>query len=142
MTQQRLTNFFETLTSDVSLEDFKEVYAQNVHFRDPFHNVTNVGDVYEIFQQMFKRLDSPTFRVIEYIGKENVGYIKWRFIFKFKGENALQSFVGVSRIMIDKEDKISEHVDFWDAGEHIYGKLPLLGTIIRWIKQKIQNGLT
>jgi hypothetical protein len=33
---------------------------------------------------------------------------------------------------------ISLHQDHWDAGQHFYQKLPVIGAIIRFIKRKIQ----
>ncbi|MBD3790018.1 MAG: nuclear transport factor 2 family protein [Campylobacterales bacterium] len=142
MTQERLSEFFESLSSDTSLEMFKEIYASKVHFKDPFHDVHDVADVYNIFQQMYQRLDNPTFKMIEYLSNQDVAYVRWKFIYQFKGESTLQNFVGVSRIVYDENGKISTHIDYWDAGEHIYEKLPLLGSCIRWIKRKIQNGHT
>ena len=139
MTKEKLVKFFESLDENTNLDKFKDIYATGVHFKDPFHEVYDVTAVYQIFQQMYNRLDSPRFKIIEYIREENVAYIKWRFIFRFKGEVSVQTFVGVSRLCINKQAKISEHIDFWDAGEHIYEKLPVLGSFIRWIKKKIQK---
>jgi hypothetical protein len=31
---------------------------------------------------------------------------------------------------------IVEHRDYWDVAEELYEKLPLLGTLMRWLKRR------
>lgn len=47
------------------------------------------------------------------------------------------SFIGVSRVEFTPENKVARHVDFWDAGVNVYEKIPLLGSILRYIKSKV-----
>ena len=132
-----LKEFFETLTPNTLLKDFEKIYAKNVHFKDPFNDVVGIDAVYEVFSHMYRNLNEPKFVLNEYVQKENVLYIHWQFIFMFKNENKVHSFDGVSRLVLNEQGKIIEHIDYWDSAEHMYGKLPLIGSILRYIKRKI-----
>lgn len=137
MNKQNIKFFFETLIPDTSLADYEKIYAQNVYFKDPFNQTYGVQAVYEIFQDMYKKLDVPTFEVLECICEGDVCYVKWNFSFCFKGETKKQCFEGISRMQYDDAKKIISHVDYWDSAEHVYEKIPLLGSIISLIKKRL-----
>ena len=137
MTQQKITLFFESLNPNSTIDDFKTIYANSVTFKDPFNNVIGIERVFKIFAHMYQNLDNPRFVINEYIHKNHVAYVKWNFIFNFKNDSQENSFEGVSRLVIDENNKIVSHIDYWDASEHIYEKMPLLGTVLRFIKRKL-----
>lgn len=137
MTKDKLTHFFETLHSGTSMDSFRSIYDDKVLFKDPFNSVEDIDSVYEIFVHMFQNLDNPRFVITEYIDKENIIYVKWDFNFAFKGQKDENSFEGVSRLVVNKQGKVISHIDYWDAAEHMYEKMPLVGSLLRFIKRKI-----
>ncbi|GIT99940.1 hypothetical protein TSL6_04470 [Sulfurovum sp. TSL6] len=139
MNQEKLSHFFETLNEGVDIESFGIIYDVDVVFKDPFNKVKGIRAVYEIFEHMYQALDKPRFIIKEYIDRGNVVYVKWDFIFTFKGEKNENRFEGVSRLQINNQGKVISHVDFWDAAEHMYEKMPVIGTILRLIKRKISR---
>ena len=139
MNQEKLSHFFETLNEAVDIEDFRTIYDDAVVFKDPFNEVKGIRAVYEVFEHMYQTLDKPRFIIKEYIDKQNVAYVKWDFIFAFKGEKNENRFEGVSRLQINNQGKVISHVDFWDAAEHMYEKMPVVGLILRLIKRKISR---
>ena len=140
MTEEKISQFFETLHEATPVESFKIIYDDEVKFKDPFNEVEGVSAVHRIFAHMYENLDDPRFVIEEYIESQNVAYVKWDFIFTFKGEKKDNSFEGVSRLEMNSNGKVISHVDFWDAAEHIYEKMPLLGSLLRFVKKKIQQG--
>lgn len=134
------SHFFESLNQKKSLESFKQIYTEDVYFKDPFNETKGIDEVYKIFQEMYEKLDYPRFEVIESIRNKTVCYLRWHFIFCFKNEQDEQSFEGITRLETDSEGKIISHIDYWDAAEHIYEKLPLLGSLLRFIKRKVTTG--
>ena len=139
MTKQKISHFFETLHESTSTEAFKMIYDDAVVFQDPFNKVQGIDAVVDIFAHMYENLDHPRFVINEYIDTQNIAYVKWDFIFSFKGEETENRFEGVSRLEINAEDKVISHTDYWDAAEHIYEKLPLIGSLLRFIKRKIAS---
>jgi len=137
MNHAALKEFFETLAPNTRAKAFENIYDKNVHFKDPFNDVIGLDGVYKIFSHMYRNLNEPKFLLHEFVQKENVLYIHWQFHFMFKNETKAHSFDGLSRLVLNEEQKIIEHIDYWDAAEHMYGKLPLIGSILRYIKRKI-----
>lgn len=139
MNKETLVSFFETLHEEVSFEAFGTIYDDAVVFKDPFNEVKGVRAVYRIFQEMYQNLDDPRFIISDYIENQDqsIAYVRWDFIFHFKGDKKENRFEGVSRLEMNAEGKVISHVDFWDAAEHIYEKIPLLGSVLRFVKRKI-----
>ena len=44
----------------------------------------------------------------------------------------------MSEIRSDREGRVIEHVDHWDASEQFYAWLPVIGGLIRLIRGKIK----
>lgn len=139
MNKETITHFFETLHQGASVESFSTLYDDTIVFKDPFNEVSGIKAVYGIFEHMYNTLNHPRFIIQEYVEHQNVAYVKWDFIFAFKGEKEEINFEGVSRLEMNADGKIITHIDFWDSAEHIYEKMPLLGTVLRFVKKKIQH---
>ena len=137
MTQEKISHFFESLHQETSVEAFRDIYDDAIVFKDPFNEVEDVEAVHKIFAHMYDTLENPRFIITEYIGTEQTAYVKWDFIFAFKSEKEEQCFEGVSRLEMNSKGLVTSHTDFWDAAEHIYGHLPLVGSLLRFVKQKI-----
>ena len=137
MTQEKISHFFESLNQETSVKAFRAIYDDTAVFKDPFNEVKGVEAVHKIFAHMYDNLDNPRFVITEYIGTADTAYVKWDFIFTFKGEKKEQCFEGVSRLTLNDQDRVISHTDYWDAAEHIYEHFPLLGSVLRFAKRKI-----
>lgn len=131
--------FFEKLNPR-SLKLIGDIMDKNVYFKDPFNAVTGVDQVEKIFAHMFQTMENPKFKVMDYgFGKQGeVAYIRWRFTFMSNG--SAQGFDGMSEVEFNADGKVISHVDYWDAGEVVYEKIPLLGAAIRFVKSKLAAG--
>jgi len=137
MTQGKITRFFENLTEETTMDSFRDIYADEVKFKDPFNEVEGIEAVYKVFGHMYRNLDNPRFIIKEYIEGGQIAYVKWEFLFCFKNEKNENAFEGVSRLEIDEAGKVMRHTDYWDAAEHMYEKMPVIGWMLRTIKSKI-----
>lgn len=137
MTQEKMSHFFENLNQEISVEAFRSIYDDAVVFKDPFNEVKGVEAVHKIFAHMYDNLKKPRFVITEYIGTQDTAYVKWDFMFTFKGEKKEECFEGVSRLTLNAQGRVISHTDYWDAAENIYEHLPLLGALLRFVKRKI-----
>ncbi len=86
---------------------------------------------------MFETTIEPHFEVMESIEAGDVAYLRWRFIFRprrYRGKPWI--IEGVSRVQFNKTGKAVEHLDFWDPASQLYGRLPLIGRLMRWLKAR------
>ena len=132
-------SFFENINMHTKIEEYEKVLDKNARFKDPFHEVEGLDKIYKIFQDMYKKLDNPKFKIKEIIEQKNIAYIKWDFIFSFKNSKKIDSFEGVSRIEFNSTMKVISHIDYWDSVENLYEKIPILSSLMKLIKRKMQS---
>lgn len=134
-----LVPFYEQLQpNDVEL--FSSYYRHDACFRDPFNQVSNVDGIKRIFTHMFTQVNDPAFRITKVIIGEGNAILFWTFHFRFKGigcKNA-QSLEGVSHLEFDEQGLVKLHRDYWDAAEELYGRLPVIGSLMRGLQRMIR----
>ena len=119
---------FSELTPE-KIRLFDNLIDKNIVFIDPFNKVKGSENFKKIFHHMFKNVKNPKFSVLDFsIGKKIV-YLKWEMT--FKAFNSNQKIEGVSEIMLNKNGKISSHIDHWDSLSGLFVKLPLIGILYR-----------
>jgi steroid Delta-isomerase len=135
----RIVTLFETLMP-ADTARLHEVYAADVRFKDPFNDVQGIAAVQEVFSHMFVALDEPRFVVRDIIVQGDACFLTWDFIFRFKRfSRELQTIRGGSHLVLDAQDRIALHRDYWDAAEELYEKLPVVGALMRWLKRRASN---
>lgn len=132
-------SFFENINKQTKKEEYEKVFHKDARFKDPFHDVQGLEKIYNVFQDMYLKLDNPKFKILEVVKKSNIIYIKWDFEFQFKGKTEKQNFEGVSRVEFNEEGKAISHIDYWDSVENLYEKIPLLSSFLRFIKNRIRS---
>jgi len=132
-----LVQYFETLTPR-SVADLPRFYAADCRFRDPFNDVRGTQALAAIFEHMFERLDAPRFIVRERVVDAPRVLLTWDFEFRFRSwrPQVMQRIHGSSLITFNDAGLVAVHRDYWDAAEELYEKLPLLGPLLRLLKQQ------
>jgi ketosteroid isomerase-like protein len=135
----RIVALFEALTpADVAR--LAHFYAPEVRFKDPFNEVQGVPAVQRVFAHMFETLDEPRFIVRDVLVQGDQCFLTWDFLFRFRRfRGDLQTVRGGSHLHFDAQGRILLHRDYWDAAEELYEKLPLLGTLMRWLKRRARR---
>jgi steroid Delta-isomerase len=122
------------------------LYAVDARFKDPFNDVQGRGEIAHIFSHMFSQVDAPKFAVTALIVKEGVKdeakgvcpqiFMRWDFSFVARG--GAQTIHGATHFELNADGLITLHRDYWDAAEELYEKIPVLGSILRWLKTKLK----
>jgi ketosteroid isomerase-like protein len=133
---QKIVAFFESLAPG-DLKRLGDFYAVDARFKDPFNQVQGLAEIERIFSHMFATLESPRFIIIIRIEEGQQCFLTWEFRFKFKRfhRGIEQVVLGGSHLELDDAGRITLHRDYWDAAEEMYEKLPLLGSLMRWLKK-------
>lgn len=120
-------------------------YTPDVRFKDPFKEVQGLGEVQHIFQHMYEALENPRFVVTKRIVQDHQCFVVWDFLFRFKTmqRGVDQCIRGGSHLMFkqcaDGVWRIDLHRDYWDAAEEMYEKFPLVGSLMRWLKNRVNS---
>ena len=129
----RIVEFFEHLAV-ADLARIDRIYASDACFKDPFNEVRGRAAIAAIFSHMFEKVGEPRFIVHDRVGDEREVFLTWDFEFR-RGRGETMRIRGASHLRLDGHGRITWHRDYWDAAEELYEKLPLLGTLMRWLKR-------
>ena len=115
-----------------------EFYRADARFKDPFNEVQGVPAIQAVFRHMYTALDEPRFVVKDVVVQGRQCFLSWDFLFHMKRfDRRLQTVRGATHLVFDASGLISQHRDYWDAAEELYEKLPALGALMRWLKQRV-----
>ena len=132
---QKLIRFFETINTG-NVSQLAQVYSEDVFFKDPFNEVRGLADVVRIFSHMFEQVDSPRFVVTNHVLQGDQAFLTWDFLFRMKRFSAAEQCIrGATHLRFGPDGRANFHRDYWDAAEELYEKLPVLGSLMRGLKQ-------
>ncbi|WP_432698254.1 nuclear transport factor 2 family protein [Marinobacterium sp. YM272] len=133
-TLERYCELIDHLAPD-RLDELQPLVTADIHFRDPFNDVTGWPAMRHVLEDMFEQCGEPRFRVSEQVLHGKQAYIRWVFEARLPvlGEFSAE---GVSRLAFDHQGLISEHLDYWDSGP-IYLRLPVIGGLLRRVYRRI-----
>ena len=114
------------------------VYDAHATFKDPFNEVQGLPEIERIFRHMYVALDQPHFVITGQLVDGAQAFLTWEFRFRFKRFDTvtLQTVRGASHVRFNDQGLVTLHRDYWDAAEELYEKLPVLGGVMRWLKQR------
>lgn len=137
---QRTVQFFEQL-QPADLGQLGRHYAADAVFKDPFNEVRGLPAIEAIFRHMFVSLHEPHFIVTQRVVQGAQCFLTWDFVFRFQRFSPAQwqTVRGASHLVYDEQGLITLHRDYWDAAEELYEKLPVLGSVMRWLKQRARE---
>jgi limonene-1,2-epoxide hydrolase len=135
-----LVRFFETLTP-AQVERLADLYTADAQFKDPFNAVQGLAAVQQVYRHMYDSLDAPHFIVTNRIVDGNQCFLTWEFKFSFRNfhKGVQQTVVGGSHLVLADDGRIQLHRDYWDAAEELYEKLPVVGSLMRWLKKRAND---
>jgi hypothetical protein len=139
-TVQRVVAYFEALTPQ-GVADLAAYYDPQARFKDPFKDVRGLPEIAHIFAHMFVALEAPRFIITGQIEQGKQCFLTWEFRFKFKNfqRDVVQTILGGSHLQFSDQGLITLHRDYWDAAEELYEKLPLVGSVMRWLKRRANS---
>jgi ketosteroid isomerase-like protein len=132
---QEIKKWFEDL-DEKSLADINRFYSEDVYFKDPFNEFNGVNKLERVFSHMFETLEKPRFEFIDVIENSDGAFLSWNFLFNLKGKE--MSIHGGSLLKWSPNGQINYHRDYWDAGEELLLKIPIIKNIYNIIRKKLK----
>lgn len=135
----RYLRLFEDLTP-ATIGELSSLTTADVVFRDPFNDTRGQEAMQRVFEQMFRDVRDPRFRIIRVLSNDAFCFVNWQFTGRIRGLREPVDFTGMSEIRLASNGLVSRHIDYWDAASEIYQKLPLLGWVVKRLKTKLGAG--
>lgn len=114
-----------------------EIYTDDVEFIDPFHKVHGLPALKRYFANLYQNVDSITFAFGRCVIEQDKAMLTWTMTLihrRLNGGKPVQ-VAGISELAFNS--KIFYHRDYFDAGTMIYEQLPVLRSIIAFIKRRM-----
>lgn len=130
--------FFETIRPD-NVGDIKGLVTDDVRFKDPFNDISGKERLCRLLAKMFEDATEVAFTMQEQAGEGRVYFLRWRFTCQprsrlLKGPWPID---GVSMIRFSEAGLVAEHIDYWDAAEQVFSRLPFLGPLLRLARRPL-----
>jgi hypothetical protein len=134
-------NFFSHLDKD-HLDLIPQFYDANAVFQDPVNKLTGAAAIQNYYAALYKNAESIRFEYKNAAESGNLVTLEWTMFLRSASiESGKEITVdGVSLITFGgAEGKAIAHRDYFDMGEFIYERIPVLRSIISFIKDRMKG---
>lgn len=143
MNQEAMNNFqqlyHQLQRGTVDKNRLSGIYADNIRFRDPFHQINGLDAMTEYFSGLYENVEHIQFDFGRCWFDNDCAFIRWTMTYQHPRINSGK------RVTVDggseltwQDGKIIAHQDFFDAGQMLYEHLPLLRWLIKKLKERMQ----
>jgi limonene-1,2-epoxide hydrolase len=128
---------FNTLDSD-NMDIIEDFYHDDAHFVDPVVDAKGLMEIRAHYEHQYKSVAEIRFDIIEEHISGDTYTLEWEMTLKTKRLNKGETFVvpGAS-VLKFSDNKVSYHRDYFDLGDMVYERIP----VIRYITKKIKHRL-
>ena len=137
---QNVIDSFQQVYANLTATNIRSVntiYDEQVVFIDPFHEIRGLNALLGYFSELYKNVDSCQFTFGEVYAKDNSAMILWNLVLRHRTLSRNNPIEVSGNTQIRFDDKIHFHRDYFDAGQMVYESVPMIGTVIKYIKQKV-----
>ena len=120
------------------LDVLRELYSDDIQFRDPLHQIDDLAALRDYFAQLYAHVHEVRFDFHGYDQvSDGLGYLRWTLHYRHPHLNGGKPVQvrGCSHLMW--RDKVYLHHDYFDAGALLYEHLPVMGSVIGWLKRRL-----
>lgn len=135
----RYVDFLASMTPD-TVENLDDHVTPDVHFRDPFNDLHGVAAMKAVFHHMYRDCTDVRFVIGNTVQQGPRAFVTWTFYFRprrLRGTAPWQAD-GVTELHFDAGGRVAAHLDHWDAGAQFYARLPVLGALIRLVRNRLR----
>ncbi len=122
-----------------NLDQLDELYTHDVEFEDPFHRLEGLDSLKRYFEHLYRGVADCRFEFSGRLESEQQIALAWKMHLRLTRRPKDLITVNGSSFLTVRDGKISRHRDYFDAGELVYERVPLLGAVIRRIKKLMQE---
>ncbi len=134
---QRFTRFYSALGPD-SLAGLTDVYAPSVTFIDPVTSHQGLQALNSYFLRLLSNTTACQFSIGRMHFGDSDGWVTWTMNYRHPRLNRGDwiAVEGVSVVAM-QSNRIVFQRDYYDMGEMIYERVPLLGRLVRLLRERL-----
>ena len=135
----RFETFLGHLDEQRARLDTTKVYAPDAFLNDTLKTIHGSGAIRDYFIKTAQGLDSMTVTFDEVAVSGHDYYFRWTMDTRMKHLSPGKTVrtIGVTLVRFNPEGQVVVHQDFWDSAQGVWDHVPVLRSVIRWIRSKI-----
>jgi hypothetical protein len=136
---RRFEDFLAHLDEKTAREDTEKVYAPDAYLNDTLKTIHGAPAIRDYFIKTAKGLDSMTVTFDDLAVSGRNYYFRWTMDTRMKNlaRGKTVRTIGITLVRFDSEGRVILHQDFWDSAQGVWEHVPVMGSVIRWIRTKI-----
>ena len=134
----RLKLFYQQFSTE-SLASLDEIYTPDIEFRDPVHVINGSLAVKNYLRTMAAGLTHYRICYLDEVLSDNAASLLWEMEYahpRIKGGRVL---VIRGSTFVKFTSRIYYHEDTYDLGTMVYEQIPVLGALVRKVKQRMSG---
>lgn len=141
---QRVKDIYHALNRD-SLHLLDELYAADATFIDPFHRIEGRAALHAYFAKMYANVSLIRFDFEDETATADELVLYWTMTYAHPRLNGGRPIAvpGCTRFRFVTDaaspdaGKVRLHRDYFDAGALLYEQIPLLGRVVRFLRERV-----
>lgn len=133
---QRFMDAWSSLNKN-NIDCVDDIYASDIEFVDPFHHFFGIDEMKKYLEHMYENLISSQFQFHSYAELGEEAYLRWTMTVRHKrllsGDPI--EVMGISYLKLSS-GKVIFHQDYYDGAALLYENIPVLGAIVKVIKNR------
>ncbi len=136
--RKKITTAFNSFSLQ-NIGALNEFYSEDVEFCDPIKKITRLENLKHYYIELYKNVKSIRFDFHNFVESENQVACEWVMKISVKNLNSAKPYEvsGSSFFKFDLHEKVIFHRDYFDVGQMVYEKIPLIGTAVALIRSKL-----
>jgi len=136
---RRFEDFLGHLDEKTAREETERVYAPDAYLNDTLKTIHGSQAIRDYFIKTAKGLDSMTVTFDDLAVSGRNYYFRWTMDTRMKNlaRGKTVRTIGITLVRFDSEGRVILHQDFWDSAQGVWEHVPVMGSVIRWIRTKI-----
>ncbi|SFR39536.1 Ketosteroid isomerase-related protein [Marinobacter gudaonensis] len=120
-----------------NLDKLADLYSEDIRFQDPLGTVNGLDELTRYFAGAYANVVDCRFEFGEAVVQGECAALPWVMHLRHKRirKGREVQVQGISHLRI-RDGRVYYHRDYFDAGEMLYENLPVIGGVIRWIKDQ------
>lgn len=138
---EKIDRIFNAVSKD-NVDVVDEFYDSNVRFIDPLGEHQGIESVKAYYANLYRAVQEIRFEFHRHATEGQKVSSEWTMYLRASGLNGGDEIQldGVSFFEFDEASgKVSYHRDYFDMGAFVYEQVPVLRSIIRFVKAKLKG---
>lgn len=137
----RFTSFLQSISSqDYIRENTSKTYSADAYLNDTLVTHHGAEEIEAYFLKTSEAMTEYKVTIDDVIRSGADHYVRWTMVFAapaLSGGEPIHS-IGISQVRFDQQGKVAFHQDFWDSGENFFGRAPVAGGVIGFIRKRLE----